>query len=691
MATITSTGLGSGLDINGIVSKLMAVESQPLQQLNVKEATYQAQLTGYGQVKSALSAFQVAVGKLDTASSFQAIAATSADTSVFSATATSGAVPGNYAIEVKQLAQSQKLASSAFTSVDDTVGTGTLTFQFGTDDGAGNFTVNSDKAAQSVTIDSAHSSLSGVRDAINNANIGVAATIINDGTGYKLLLTSKDTGAANSLKITVGSDADGNNVDSSGLSQLSYDPAGSAGNGKNMAQTVAAQDALLNVDGLTNISKPGNVITDLVQGVTLNLNQQSASGVSTMLTVANDSSSVQSSVQAFVSAYNDLSKTLADLTAYDPKTKQAAILEGDSSVRTIQTQLRSLLNSNITGLDGKYKFLSDIGVSFQLDGSLSLDTSKLQTALSENPGDIASLFSTVGKSSDSLISYESAGANTKPGSYAVNVTQLATQGYFDGTAASDLANTTGTFTNPVTVDSSNDTLSLKIDGVQTGTITLTQGSYTSASALVAEIQSKINGDSALTAAGSSVAVSFDQANNKFRITSNRYGSASKVEIVSAGTNAAATLGLSVGTSTATGVDVAGTINGVAASGSGQYLTGASGNAAEGLKLLINGGSTGSRGTVNYSQGYAKQLDDFVGYALGATGPITSRTDGINKSVEDINKQVDAMNLRLATMQKTYLAEFNAMDTLVGQMKATSDYLTQQLSALSSLSSGSSGK
>jgi len=583
--TITSTGLGSGLDINGIVSKLMSVESLPLQQLATKEADYQAKLAAYGQVKSALSAFQSAVSGLQSASTFQSLAATSADTAVYTASASSIAVPGNYSIEVTQLAKSEKLASGPFNTVNDVVGTGTLSFQFGTDNGAGGFAVNSAKATQSVIIDSSNDTLSGVRDAINAANIGVSATIINDGSGYKLSLTSTATGAANSLKITVSGDGDGNNVDNAGLSQLAYDPAGSAGNGKNLSQTVAAQDAMLNVDGITGISKSSNTITDVIQGVTLNLVNQSTPGVATQLTVANNSGAVQTAVQNFVKAYNDLNTTLSNITAYDPKTKQSAILQGDSSILSLQRQLRSLVTSNITGLTGNYKLLPDIGVSFQLDGSLALDSTKLQTALNSNFNDIAGIFAVLGKASDSLVSYAGATDNTKPGSYGVTVSQLATQGYRDGVATASLANSSGTFSTPLVIDSTNDTLALKIDGVQSGSITLTQGSYTTAAALTAEIQSAINGDSALQGAGSSVTVSFDNATATLHITSDRYGSASTVEITAVGTGTAASLGLSAGMSTAAGVDVAGTINGATASGSGQYLTGATGDKAEGLKLV----------------------------------------------------------------------------------------------------------
>ncbi len=686
--TITSTGLGSGLDINGLVKQLMDIESQPLKQLDTKEANYQAQLASYGQVKSALSGFQAAVSGLQSASSFQSVAANSADTSVYTASASSIAIPGSYSIEVTQLAKSQKLASAAFTTVNDIIGTGTLSFQFGTDDGLGGFTVNSSKAVQNVTIDAEHNTLTGVRDAINAANIGVSASLINDGTGYKLSLTSTATGADNSLKITVSNDSSGTDVDNTGLSQFAYDPAGSAGNGKNLTQTVAAQNALLNVDGINGISKSSNTVTDVVQGVTLNLLKESASGVPATLTVSRDTTTVQSSVEKFVSAYNDLNKTLSGLTAYDPKTQKGAILQGDSTVLSIQRQMRSLLTANITGLDGNYKLLSDIGISFQVDGTLALDSSKLQSAINSNFSDIAGIFASVGKATDSLIDYAAATDNTKPGNYAINVTQLATQGYLDGVATGSLANTAGTFTSPLVIDGTNDTLALKIDGIQTSTITLTQGSYTTAAALIAEIQSKINGDSALSGAGSTVTVSFDDATSTLHITSDRYGSASKVEITAVGTGTAASLGLSVGTSTAEGVDVAGTINGAVASGSGQFLTGAIGNDSEGLKVLITGGALGARGSVSYSQGYAYQIDRFVGVAIGLNGSISSRTDGINKSVEDINSQRDALNRRLDVIQARYFAQFNAMDTLIAQMRSTSDFLTQQLANISSLTAQS---
>jgi flagellar hook-associated protein 2 len=686
MATISSAGVGSGLNVSSLLTQLMAAERQPLAVLDQKEAGLQAKLSAYGSLKGALAAFQGSVSSLGSLSKFQAVSAVSADSTVYTAAGFPSAAPGSYSIEVTQLAQAHKVASSAFTNTTDTVGTGTLTFQFGTF--SGTFAVNSAKAAQTVTIGSGQNTLAGIREAVNAAKIGVTATILNDGTGNKLIFTSNDTGAANSLKITVADTSDVSNTDNAGLSQLAYDPAGTLGNGKNLTQTQAAQNALLNVDGITGISKASNSVTDVIQGVTLSLLKKSATGVPATLTVSRDVSSVQTSVANFVKAYNDLNKSVTDLTKYDAATKKGAILQGDNSARSVINQVRQQLNKTLTGLTGSYTSLSQIGVSFQNDGTLALDSAKLSTALSTNFNDIAGLFANLGKPSDSLINYLSATDKTHAGSYSVNITQLATRGALAGVTTASLAhNGTGTFTpSAFTIDTTNNTLGLKVDGVQSGTITLASGTYATATALVAEIQSKINGDATLKNASKSVTVSFDNATSKLSITSDGYGAASTVAITSEGTATASTLGLGVGTGTATaGVDVAGLINGVAVTGLGQTLVGATGDTTEGLKLLITGGALGSRGTVNYSRGYAYELDKLAGQMLGSSGPIESRTSGLNKSIKDIGTQRDAMNLHLVSVEKRYRAQFTALDTLVGQMRNTSDFLARQLAILPSTS------
>lgn len=678
MVAITSAGIGSGLDVNGLMTQLMAVERQPLLALDRQESAYKARLSAYGTFKSALSSFQDAMGSLSSPSKFQVFSATSSDSSVFTASSVSGVVPGSYSVEVKQLAQAHKLASRAFANVTDTVGTGALTIQFGTFSG-GVFSANGDKPAQTITIDSARSSLAGVRDAINAANAGVTAGIMNDGSGNRLVLTSKDTGAANSIKITVNDTSDASGTDNAGLSQLAYDPAGTPGNGKNVSETVAAQNALLKVDGIDNIGKSSNIVGDVIQGVTLNLLRPSAANTPATLTVARDTSAIQSSIEGFVKVYNDLSKTIKDLTAYDPATRQGAALQGDATMLSVMSQIRRTMAGTLTG--GAYASLSQVGVSFQQDGSLALDANKLKNAMNTNFDDISALFAAQGKATDSLVNYVGVTGKTRPGAYAVSITQAAAQGYLTGAGAASLANTAGIFASPFVVDANNDTFSIKMDGVQSGIITLSQGNYATVGALTAEIQSRINGDSALKTAGISASVTFDGASNSLKITSNRYGSASTLEVTAVDTNTGTTLGFSVGTGMS-GLDVIGTINGIAAAGSGRYLTGAVGNAAEGLKLEITGATLGSRGTVNYSQGYAYQLEKLADNFLGSSGLLSSRTEGINSSIKSLDDRRDVLNRRLDEIEKRYRAQFTALDSMLGQLRSTSDFLTRQLAALS---------
>lgn len=684
MATITSAGIGSGLDVAGLVKQLVAAESQPLTVLDRKEALIQAKLSAYGSFKSALSSFQSAMSGLANLSKFQTFKATSADPSVVTSSAAFNAVPGSYGIEVSLLAQANKLRSKTFADVTSSIGTGTLTFQFGKVSGT-SFTVNSEKTAQSVTISAAQNSVSGIRDAVNAANIGITAAILNDGTGNRLVFTSKDTGENNSLKVTVADTSDASNTDDVGLSQLAYDVAGTAGNGKNLTESIAGQNASLKVDGIT-ISKASNSVTDVIQGVTLNLLKPSAAGVATTVVVARDVDAVKTSINAFVKAYNDINKTVKDLTSYNAETKQGSILQGDASAVSVLAQIRKTLNSTLTGLGGTYTVLSQVGISFQKDGTLLLDATKLQKAVDTNFNDIAGLFAAQGKPTDSLVSYINATDKTQAGSYAVTVGQLATQGARSGVATAALADTAGTFTVPFVVDASNDTFAVKVDGTQSATVTLTQGSYATAAALTAEIQSKINGDATLKAAGAGIVASFSSATDSLALTSSRYGIASTVEFTAVDTATASTLGFSVGAGTA-GVDAAGTINGTTALADGRFLTGATGSAVEGLKLEVAGTATGSRGTVNYSQGYAWQLDKLAGKLLESTGPITARTNGFNTSIKEIDQRRETLNRRLDEIEKRYKAQFSALDSLLSKLRNTSDYLNQQLAALPGASRG----
>ena len=657
---ISAPGIGSGLDINGIVGQLMAAERLPLTALENREKAFNQKISAFGQVRSALASFQTAMQGLSS-SKFQALSATSSDSEVLSASAGGNATPASYQIEVQQLARQHKLASDGHASTNDVIGSGTLNIQFGTyDSGSNSFIANAGKAAKSIAIDPANSTLSGIRDAINAANAGVTATIVNDGsaTGNRLVITSTDSGAANSLKISVADD-DGNALDSSGLSALAYDPTAPAGSGKNLGQVAAARDALLNIDGIA-VAQSSNTVKSAIEGVTLNLAQTNV-GQTLTLTVGRDSEAIKTAVQTFVDAYNSASSTLKKMTAFNGVGAQNGVLLGDATTRTIQTQMRGLLNTSVDS-GGALTTLSQIGVSFGSDGTLTLDSAKLNTAIDSNFDGIAALFAKAGKTSDSLVSYSASSSKTQPGSYAVEVSHLATRGATQGSQIADLIVSAGV----------NDQLDLSVDG-KVISVTLAAAAYGNAAALAAEIQSKVNG-----AMGSAGSVLVTQNGGMLSIISARYGSASQASVTGGSAMASLFGPLPVVSS---GVDVAGTINGVAATGNGQTLTGAIGDASEGLALRIAGGALGARGTATLSQGYAYQIDQYLKTVLDDDGILKTRTNGLDSSIKNIDQRQLQLETRLAQIEKRYRAQFSALDTMLSRMNSTSTFLTQQLASL----------
>jgi flagellar hook-associated protein 2 len=676
---ISSPGIGSNLPIDSIIAKLMQAESLPLAALAKKEASYQAKLSAFGNLSGAMSAFQNALASLNKQSTFQSVSATSADSTLFTAAATPKARAGSYNVNITQLAQSQTISSGGQSSMSATIGSGTttkLTFEFGTIAGgklqngqyvndptatppAPTFSQNPNQASGTVTIDNTNNSLQGIRDAINKANLGVTASIVSDGsaTPYHLVITSNKTGAASSMKIAV------QGAEPALTNMLAYDPAGT----QNMTQSSAAQSAALTVNGIA-VTSQTNTVDGAAEGVTLNLSKVGSSSLS----IARDTSTVQAAVSGFVKAYNDLQSTIKKLSSYDPDTKQAGILLGDSSVRNIDSQLRKMLSSVATGSNSNLKTLSQVGIAIDKNGMMSLDTGKLSTAMNNNMTDVAALFSSVGTTTDSLVSFVSATSSSAAGDQAVFLSKLATQGKVVGSVDLRAA--------PITIDNTNKDMTLTVDGV-TASVSLTPGAAPySAAQLAAQVQSAINGASAFSSVGIAVSVTID-SNGFLNITSNKYGSDSKV----AATGSAVTALMSAATPT-DGIDVAGTIGGFPATGSGQYLTGASGSPAAGLKLQITGGAeNASRGSVSFSQGQAFHLNALLEGYLGSGGLLAGRTDGINSSIKGLGDQSDVLNERLDAIEKRYRAQFTALDVTIGRMSSTSSFLTQQLAQFANMS------
>jgi flagellar hook-associated protein 2 len=512
MASIVSSTGASGLPIDSLVTAQMQAEQQPITDIKTKISSYNTKLSAYSTLKSGLSTFQTAVDKLATAAKFNAQSVTASDATSISATANGTAVLGNYNVTVSQLATSQKLATSAYSSATDIVGTGKITISFGTYTAAAgatpaSFTANGDKSDITIDITSSNNTLAGIRDAINAKNASVSASIVNDGTGNRLVITSKDTGEVNSLKISVADD-DGNNTDTGGLSALAYDPLASS---NNMTQMTAAKNALLTVDGMS-ISKSSNTVSDVIQGVTLTL--KSVTSASNTLSVSTDTDTIQASVQSFVDAYNALNTSMRNLTKFvSAGSSSNGALLGDSTARNIMVKLKSMLSAS-SPTATTYKTLTDIGVTMGSDGSLSLDSTKLQKAVTNNVSDVAKLFSPSATSTDPQVTFVSSKDDTVSGTYAVNITQLGGNGVnANGTINGVTAITTGSI---LTGASGNASYGLQLS--VTGTATGSRGTVTFSKGLAGELSSLLDGwldsEGALTTKTDGISSSIKDLNKK---------------------------------------------------------------------------------------------------------------------------------------------------------------------------------
>ncbi|MGF6562101.1 flagellar filament capping protein FliD [Erwinia aphidicola] len=380
MASISTLGIGSGLDLSSILDSMQAAEKAALKPISTQQTAYTSKLSAYSTMKSALTTFQTANTKLNDATLFSANKIVSSSTA-FSATSTTGAVAGKYTIAVTQLASAQTLTSATQSSNSTALATADSTISIKL--------AGSDKAVD-VTVSAANSSLTGIRDAINKSDAGVTASIIKTGDGsYRLSMTSNETGVDNAATISVSGD-------SALQSMLNYDGTSSS----NMTQSIAAQNAKLSVNNV-EIENSSNTISDALEGITLNLSGETT-GTQT-LTVTKDTSSASSTIAAWVTAYNTLQDAFASLTKYtkvdagtDAQDTTNGALLGDSTLRTIQSQMKDMLTN--TSSTSTYKTLSQIGITTDpTSGKLNTDQTKLDAALAKDPDGIKAMIVGDGK------------------------------------------------------------------------------------------------------------------------------------------------------------------------------------------------------------------------------------------------------------------------------------------------------
>ena len=375
MATISSPGVGSQLDVKSIVTQLVALEKRPLDGLKLQAATVQTKVSAFGQIKSLVSALADAAGTLNSLTTYNAVSTRSSNTAAVTASAIGGTAANSFSIKVDSLAKAQSTASGALLPVGGALGQGTLRLQLGKWTLVPvSFTPQSSAGPVDIVV-SASDTVSDVASKINGSSAGVSATVLNDASGQRLLLRSRSTGEAAGFEMSVAADGDGNTADAAGLSRLV------------VGSTIQyGADAKIKVNDIP-VSSGTNTFADVVSGVTLTAVATTSTDVD--ITVEPNRTVLKDAVDSFVKAFNAINQMLNELTKYDPATKAAGLLQGDSTAIGLQNALRGILQSTTTG--STYKRLADIGITQQLGGGLAVAGAKLDAALA-NGDEVKKLF-----------------------------------------------------------------------------------------------------------------------------------------------------------------------------------------------------------------------------------------------------------------------------------------------------------
>lgn len=380
---ISSAGIGSGLDVQGIVSQLLSIERAPIRQLQTEAGKLQTQISAFGRVQSALSTLRDASMKLTQADTWRAAKATSADTTALGATATGAAQAGSYSVNVTRLAVAQTLATGSYPSASDSLGSGILRIELGNFD-AQPPVPKAGSSVMEVVIEPGNSSLSAIRDQINNAGSGVVASVVNDVSGSRLVLRSAQTGAENGFRVQVLDD-DGSDANATGLSALSFDPSSGIAT---MGRPQQAQNSLATINGVA-IESATNTLDKTVEGLSFQLRKLGTTEVQ----VEPDTDALKKSVDEFAKAYNESIQLLREQTRYDPATKQAGPLQGDRSGATMLSQLRQMFTGD-GGNSSVFSRLADVGLELDTNGLIKVNDTKLNAALVQGP-EMQKLFANV--------------------------------------------------------------------------------------------------------------------------------------------------------------------------------------------------------------------------------------------------------------------------------------------------------
>lgn len=654
--TASISGLVSGMQTDTIIQKYMDLARIPEQRLQDQKSKEQQKLTAWQDLNTRVLALQTRSSAIATSSAFKTKTAASSMEDVVTANASSEATAGTYYLNVVQSAKSHQVASQTYSGLDASISQGT-------------FTITVDNTATNIKIDSSNNSLLGIKDAINKSGANVKASIINEGTesnpAYRLVLTSNQTGTDHQMTLDSGT------------------------TGLQMNTTVqAAQDAQIKMGSLT-FTRSTNSITDIIPGVTLNiLNPDQTKTVK--IEVNQNIESARKSVNDFVDQYNDIIKTIKDLTLYDPETGETGLLMGDYNIQQLQMDLESAVTASVPEIpfvkgQKTYNALSSIGISTGTDGLLTVNDSDLTAALQDNSADVAKLFG-VGVDSDSAyISYASSSTSTQTSGakgYQVDITQPATRATIRAGAYMDSD-----------VLGADETLT--INGK---VVTLTSGWN------LTQVISEINKYSNNTNVSAYAEIFGNHTYLALRAL--QYGSRRDITAVSSASilnsgyvpgSGLSTSGLgsvSIGVNTASGenglgvgtagVDVGGSINGLTCTGNGQVLiapTDDPDSPTNGLQLLATNSAPIST-NVRFIKGVGARINELLSSMTSSSGFFTVTQKNINENIDALTKDISDMEERLLSYQGQLQTQFSSMESQLSALKNQGDQLSQQLAGLS---------
>ncbi len=653
MSILTSLGSGSGIDTAQLISDLVAAQRAPSDSvLKTRQTDVEAKISSLSQVSSALGAFSTALGSLVGSGALDRQTTSSDATTIAVSPSGTGEPTGiSSAIEVQQLAQRQTIASTPVANKNAAIGQGTLTINFGTVSGTvpapSGFSASS-RAPVTITIGPDNDSLVGLQQAINASNSGLTASIVQDASGARLVIKG-ETGKEQGFTI------DG----SAGLEAFEFGP-GTSG----MSWSTAAQNSILAVDGIT-VERATNSVTDLIDGVKLDL-LKADPGAAVTVSSNYDTATLKTAVGNYVDVYNQLVQMLADATKMATDGGTAGPLASDRTIRELKRTLSDLSSKTLLTGAGPSS-LAEIGIKTNRDGTLAIDDAKLTTAVSQYPERVHDMFVPGQSSSSPLIGIASGLGAAKPGSYAVTNVVPATSGRLTGAAVP------AAFGAPVVIDSTNKSFGVTLDGRNSLSINLPEGSYATGADLAAAFQSAINADPVFGSFGLALDVSWDGSSLAFQ--SRSVGSTSSVVLTGLNPALSTTLGLDATTANI-GVNASGKIAGVAAIGIGNRLIASSQSSAAGLAVNVLGGVTTA--TITVRQTVSGTISDLQAQLSASGGGLNAASARLAKEAAAIAEEQAKVDASSAALKDRLTTQFAAMEKAVAAFKSTQSYMQQQI-------------